>query len=393
MKHLLASHGVVLHKELVDGIRDRRSIVSALVPLAVVPLFLLFGFNAASEQIDRAKSIAVPVVGSEHARALIDWLAQQSGVEIQPGGSQPRIDVREGRSDLVLVVPEHFADRFAEAKTAEVQIVVDSSDLGAERAAGRLRSLIRAYGQQIQQQRLIARGVSPEVIQPVRIETIELATPRERMAMAFSFIPMILLMTVFIGGLQIAIDSTAGERERGSLEPLLVNPVPRFSIVGGKWVASVAFSWASLALTMAMLVLVLERTPLRRLGLDLAMGTPECARMLAAILPLSLLASAVEMSIATLSRSYKEAQTYVSFLMFVPMLPLLLTLGSSNEPAFWKLIVPVLGQQILITDVLEGNAFEPLSYLLAALAAVAGAVVFLGLTARLFRRERIVFGR
>lgn len=393
MKLLLASFGVVLHKELVDGVRDRRSIVSALVPLAIIPLFVLIGFNAASDQIDRAKRIEVPVVGAEHARALIDWLAQQSGVEIQPGGMQPRIDVREGRSDFVLVIPEHFAERFAQAKTAEVQIVVDSSDPGAERAAGRLRRLIRLYGQQIQQQRLIARGVSPEVIQPLRIETIELATRRERMAMAFAFVPMLLLITVFVGGLQIAIDSTAGERERGSLEPLLVNPVPRFSIVGGKWVASVAFSWVSLALTMAMLVLVLERTPLQRLGLNLEMGPVECGRMFAVILPLSLLASAVEMCIATLSRSYKEAQTYVSFLMFAPTLPLLLTLGSSNEPALWKLAVPVLGQQVLITNILEGGAFDLVSFLVAALVALAGAIVFLGLTARLFRRERIVFGR
>ena len=393
MKLLLASFGVVLHKELVDGVRDRRSIVSALVPLAIIPLFVLIGFNAASDQIDRAKRIEVPVVGAEHARALIDWLAQQSGVEIQPGGMQPRIDVREGRSDFVLVIPEHFAERFTQAKTAEVQIVVDSSDPGAERAAGRLRRLIRLYGQQIQQQRLIARGVSPEVIQPLRIETIELATRRERMAMAFAFVPMLLLITVFVGGLQIAIDSTAGERERGSLEPLLMNPVPRFSIVGGKWVASVAFSWVSLALTMAMLVLVLERTPLQRLGLNLEMGPVECGRMFAVILPLSLLASAVEMCIATLSRSYKEAQTYVSFLMFAPTLPLLLTLGSSNEPALWKLAVPVLGQQVLITNILEGGAFDLVSFLVAALVALAGAIVFLGLTARLFRRERIVFGR
>lgn len=393
MKLLLASFGVVLHKELVDGVRDRRSIVSALVPLAIIPLFVLIGFNAASDQIDRAKRIEVPVVGAEHARALIDWLAQQSGVEIEPGGVQPRIDVREGRFDFVLVIPEHFAERFVQAKTAEVQIVVDSSDPGAERAAGRLRRLIRLYGQQIQQQRLIARGVSPEVIQPLRIETIELATRQERMAMAFAFVPMLLLITVFVGGLQIAIDSTAGERERGSLEPLLVNPVPRFSIVGGKWVASVAFSWVSLALTMAMLVLVLERTPLQRLGLNLEMGPVECGTMLAVILPLSLLASAVEMCIATMSRSYKEAQTYVSFLMFAPTLPLLLTLGSSNEPVLWKLAVPVLGQQVLITNILEGGAFDPLSFLVAALVALAGAVVFLGLTARLFRRERIVFGR
>ena len=393
MKHFLASLGVVFGKELTDGLRDRRSILSAVVPLAILPLMILFSFYALSEEIDRARSITVPVIGAEHAQTLVDWLDQQTGVEIELGISEPRALVRSGERDFVLVVPEEFGTRFEGARTAELEIVVDSSDRGADRAADRLRSLLRSYGAQVSTQRLIARGISPEVIAPVRIETIDMATRQERLAMVFAFIPMFLVMTAFLGGLQIAIDSTAGERERLSLEPLLLNPVPHLSIVGGKWLASTVFALASLILTAGVLMVVLDYSPMQRLGLNLEMGVPEFISMLGSVLPLALLASALQMGISTLARSYKEAQTYVSFLMFVPLLPMMMSMGSSIEPTLWKLAVPILGQHILVTEVLEGNIPEPLWLALATASTIAGTVLCLVLTAQQFRREKIVFGR
>ncbi len=393
MNHLLAPLGVVVRKELIDGVRDRRSIISAVVPLAIIPLMLFFGFSMASDEIESSRRITVPVAGAGHAQALIDWLDSRSGVEIEPGVSQPRAAVENDEHEFVLVVPEDFGGRFEESRPAEVEIVVDSSNSRAGRAVGRLRSLIRAYAGQISSQRLIARGVSPEVVQPIRIEEIELATSQERAAMAFSFIPVILLMTAFIGGLQIAIDSTAGERERVSLEPLLLNPVPRLSIVGGKWLASAVFALASMLLTTAMLQIVLARSPLQRLGVDLHIDMFDFGSMLAIIFPLALFGSALEMFIATLSRSYKEAQTYVSFLMFVPMLPMMLTMGSSIEPAMWKLCVPVLGQHIMVIEILEGKAPQLLSFVIATSAAIGMTFLFLALIAHQFSREKIVFGR
>ena len=393
MKHFLAPLGAVFGKELTDGVRDRRSILSAVVPLAILPLIILFSFYVLSEEIDRARRITVPVIGAEHAQTLVEWLDQQTGVEIELEISEPQTLVRSGERDFVLVVPEEFGTRFEEARTAELEIVVDSSDRGADRAADRLRSLLRSYGAQVSTQRLIARGVSPEVIAPVRVETIDMATRQERMAMVFAFIPMFLVMTAFLGGLQIAIDSTAGERERLSLEPLLLNPVPRLSIVGGKWLASTLFALASLILTAGVLMVVLDNSPMQRLGLNLDMGVPELISMLGSVLPLALLASALQMGISTLARSYKEAQTYVSFLMFVPLLPMMLSMGSSIEPVLWKLAVPILSQHILVTEVLEGKIPEPLWFAVATASTIVGTVLCLVLTAQQFHREKIVFGR
>ena len=393
MNRILKPFGVVLAKELVDGLRDRRSIASALVPLLIMPVMALFAFQTVSKQAESARDIKVPVVGREHAGPLIQWLEQQPGVELETGPDDPEGAVREGDMDLVLVIPEDFGHLFARSKTAEVRVVVDSSDIGAGRAASRLRSLVRRYGQQIALQRLIVRGVSPEVIQPIDIESTELSSNRERAARAFTFIPMFLLIVAFVGGLQIAIDSTAGERERGSLEPLLANPVPPVSIVGGKWLAAVAFACVSMGLTAGMLMLVLEFSPLRRLGTNLELGLPELGSMLAAALPLALPASAFQMSIATLARSYKEAQTYVSMLTLVPMLPMIVMTVSPFEETWWTFAMPVLGQQVLIQELISGNAPEPLRYWTAGLSAVAATIPFLWLIARQFRREKIVFGR
>lgn len=393
MKNLMAALAVVLRKELVDGLRDRRSLLSVLAPLAIFPFAVFMAMNHASEGVERARQITVPVVGAEHARELIDWLDQQAGIEIELGPDRPREAVRNGDVDFVVVIPEDFAERFAGSETAEVEVIEEGMDRGLERSVSRVRNLIRAYGRRIADQRLIVRGISPEVARPVRVETLELATQQRRTARLINFMPLMLVMGIFVGGLQIAIDSTAGERERGSLEPLLVIPVPRLSIIAGKWLAATALSLASAVLTAAMMVIALEFSPLQRLGLRIELDAGQMLLALAAILPLAFPITALQMAVAALARSYKEAQSYVSFLMLLPMIPLMLAMGSEIEDASWRLLVPVLAQQQLIQDAIEGEGVALVDFAVSGLVAVVCAGACLWLTSHLFRRERVVFGR
>ena len=393
MTSLTASLGIVFRKELVDGIRDRRSLISALVPVAFIPAMMFFAFKTVSDRVEPIREVTVPVVGAERARALVDWLGQQAGVSIVPGPEEPQKAVRDGEIGFALVIDEDFAAEFKRSRTASVRVVVDSQDSRADRAAGRVRDLVRLYGQVIASRRLIVRGVSPDVARPVRVETVDMATRRERAASLLIMIPFALLMTVFIGGLQIAIDSTAGERERQTLEPLLARPVERIALVGGKWLTSITFSWASVGLTAALLVLGLEYSPLAQLGVRADLGVRDMATLLAAVLPLAPLVSAVQMAVATLARSYKEAQSYVSLLMLLPALPMVLMTDPSSTEAAWKVAVPVVGQFMLVSDVLEGSGVSPLSLGIPAIVSLVGAAGALALTARLFRSERVVFGR
>lgn len=393
MKNLVAALSVVLRKELVDGLRDRRSLISVLAPLALLPFMLFVAMSQASESVERARQIKLPVIGAEHARELTDWLEQQAGIEIEQGPEKPREAVRNGDVDFVLVIPEDFAERFAGSETAEVEIILEGMDRSLDRAVSRVRDLVLAYGRGIADRRLIVRGISPEVARPVRVETLELATQQQRSAMLIGFMPLILVMGIFVGGLQVAIDSTAGERERGSLEPLLVIPVPRLSIIGGKWLAATAFSLASALLTAALMGIGLEFSPLQRLGLRIELDAGVMALMVAAILPLAFSVTALQIVVATLARSYKEAQSYLSFLMLLPMLPLALTMDTEIEETSWRLLVPVLAQQQLIQDAAGGDGVALGDFAVTVLVAAACAGLCLWLASHLFRRERIVFGR
>lgn len=385
--------GVVLRKELIDGLRDRRSIISALVPLAVIPVLLFFSLDSVADRVVSGREISVPVVGAEQAAALVEWLDRQAGIEIEAGPADARAEVSSGNAGFVLVIPDDFSERFARSKTAEVQIVVDGSDDRADRAAGRIRTLIGVYSRMIGRQRLIVRGVSPEVTRPVLVDTLDLQSDRERAAGLLMVFPVVLLMAAFVGGLQIAIDSTAGERERGSLERLLVNPVPRPLIVAGKWLAAVAFSCASVSLVVVGLWVVLEHSPLQRIGLRLSLGPVEIAGLVGLSLPLAPAVVALQMAVATLARSYKEAQSYVSFLMLLPMAPIMMTMNAPPEPELWNLFVPVLGQFVLMNELIEGQGLALGRFAITSLVSVACAIALLLVTARLFRSERIIFGR
>jgi sodium transport system permease protein len=384
---------VVLRKELVDGIRDRRSVMSALIPAVVWPVMIAAMLNFAAGKRQQADEIKIPVVGAEHAATFVDWLGQQRGVEVVDGPDDPYTAVREGDVDFVIVIPEDYNKLFAQAKTVELELVADGSDNDAAPFVGRARRLIEGYGRQMAMLRLVARGVSPAVASPLRIKEIEVSSPQQRAAMVMMFLPMFLVMAAFMGGMQIAIDTTAGERERGSLEPLLVNPAPRLAIVAGKWLASVVFACVSVGLTFFLLLRALERVPLEALGLRFQLGAPEIGAALAAVLPLALLASGLQVLVASFARSYKEAQTYVSFLMFVPLAPVFVEMFSEIDGQPWMAPIPLLGQHVLLTEALKGEPASFGAYVAAGVSVALAGWLCVLLTTRLFRREKIIFGR
>ena len=241
--------------------------------------------------------------------------------------------------------------------------------------------------------RSIARGVSPAVVTPLRVEEVEVSSAQQRAAVILNFIPLFIVLAAFTGGMQIATDSTAGERERGSLEPLLVNPAPRVAIASGKWLAATASAMLSVFITTTLCLILLRMIPLQDLGIRFRLGPQQVVGLLGAVLPLCLLSTAIQTYLATFARSFKEAQSYMGFLMMVPMLPGLLSsvYPIASEP--WMYPVPILGQHLLLTDVLGGKAPDLPMFAAAALATVIAAALLLRLVTALLQRERIIFGR
>ena len=212
---------VVLRKELKDSLRDGRALFSIVFTIVMGPALIGFMMNRAADRQREAEEVEIPVVGQEHAPALVDWLGQQSGVQIVDGPGNPEQAVRDGQQDIVLIITQQFAERFRASRPATVKVVSDSSRNVARAKIERVRRLLQQYGSEIGGLRLIARGVSPSAMMPLQVEEVEVSTAQQRAAQVLAFIPMFIILAAFVGGMQIATDSTAGERERGSLEPLL----------------------------------------------------------------------------------------------------------------------------------------------------------------------------
>jgi len=387
--------GVVFFKELLDNLRDRRSVMSALLSTLIGPgvLLLLIMILGRSVLGDRDQpSIPLPVQGAEHAPTLVQFL-EENGVRVEPAPEDPEEEVRSGRVDAVLVIPESYAEAFSQGQPAAVRLVQDSSRQSAQLTVSRVERLLAAYGSQIASLRLMVRGVSPAVVQPLAIETADVATPQSQALIFLNMLPYFLVMVVFLGGMYVIIDTTAGERERGSLEPLLINPVPRRELVLGKLAASLPFAVFALLLTLLAFYAAFNIFPIEDyIGMPLALDGRALVQIFLIALPMVLLASALQMVIATFTRSFKEAQTYVSFLPLIPALPGIALAFLPVRATVWAMLIPTFGQQILINQMLRGESVSALHVLASTAMTLLLSLVLIFVAVRLYERERVLFG-
>ncbi|MSP24457.1 MAG: ABC transporter permease [Myxococcales bacterium] len=383
---------VVLVKELRDGLRDRRSLLSLLLFPLVAPLLVSLMLTQVVQRATGKTQITVPVAGREYAPGLVSHL-EREGFLVIPAPENTLAVVRENEADLVLVVRPEYAQRLRTGRPASLELVIDASREDAAQSVRRVRAAIDGYGATIGALRLLAHGVNNELGQPIKIEETDVSTPEKRAAPFMNLVPMFVMLAAFMGGMYTATDATAGERERGSLEPLLLTPARRFELVLGKWLAAVAFAVATVLLTLGCTVAALSQVPLHRFGMAATLGAADAARVAAAVVPLTLFTCGLELFIASFARSFKEAQTYLSAMVFLPMLPALLFALEPMRMKAWMPFIPVVGQQALVTAIIRGEPTQLWSYVaLAAACALTGVLAVLA-TARLFSRESIVIGR
>jgi sodium transport system permease protein len=384
---------VVLRKELKDSLRDGRALFSIVFTIVMGPALIGFMMNRAADRQREAEEVRIPVVGQEHAPALVEWLGQQSGVQIIDGPENPEQAVREGQQDIVLIISPQFAERFRASRPATVKVVSDSSRNVARARIERVRRLLQQYGSEIGSLRLIARGVSPSAMMALQVEEVEVSTAQQRAGQVLAFIPMFIILAAFVGGMQIATDSTAGERERGSLEPLLVNPAPRAAIVAGKCLAAALMAMVTVALSTTLCANIPRFLPLQDMGIRFRIGPEHFGGIMAAVLPMCMFSTALQAYIATMARSFKEAQSYMGILILLPMLPGILSTVYALGDAAWMYFVPVLGQHVLLTGVIGGRATEMWEFAAAGAVSVIAAAILIRLTTGLFGSERIIFAR
>jgi sodium transport system permease protein len=386
---------IVFAKEFLENLRDRRTLLSALL---FGPLFgpILFGLMVSRmlEQsvVESDLPLKLTMSGSHYAPGLTQYLKGR-GVKLtfrELSENEARVAVRGGVSQVVLLVPEEYPRLFTAAKPAPLLLFADSADSQTRKIADRARGILGAYGSTIAQLRLELRGVSPLLSLPVAVNEVDVATPTGRAVAVLGFMTYFVLFALLMGGLYLAIDSTAGERERGSLEALLSLPVARSALVGGKILATCAYMCISLALSLTAFVCVFRFVPLERIGMSANLGLNTALIFFAICLPFVPLGATLMTFVASFTRSYREAQTYLTTVLLVPTLPIAFASIYSLKPTSSLMFIPSLSQHLLMTSVLKDEPILLLDVLVSAAASLGVALLLFVLTARHWRRETML---
>jgi sodium transport system permease protein len=349
---------VVFAKELRDALRDRRTLLAVVLSSVVIGPVILFALSvlvASSEQ--RAESREVWVAGLQQAPSLRNFLERNTFVLKEAPADYEQQLIQRRLGEPVLVVQPSFETELAAGERPLLEVVSSSANTRAAMGVRRLQRALQSFNQEVAVLRLTHRGVAPAMLQTVQVEERDLADPRARAAQLTGMLPFFVLMAVLYGALNAALDTTAGERERGSLEPLLMTPASRLALVVGKWgaVACVGMLIAVLSCLSFMPAQTLLRS--EALAALFQFGPREAALFLALLLPLAATLSALMMAIAIRCKTFKEAQaSNTVVILAASLLPLVALFNDSGEQP-WHIWVPALAQVTLMGRVLRGEAF------------------------------------
>jgi len=381
----------VFLKEVKENLRDRRTLISAFLtgPLLGPVIFVMLINVTLNRELDKAeKQLPVPVIGAEYAPNLLDAL-RAGGVVPGAAVADPAQAVRKQDTDVVLRIASNYGKAWRKGEPVQVELFYDSSQRDANTSVERVTRLVESYARQQGAMRLVARGMSPSAAWPLQVAKRDQATPQSRAVLMFAMLPYFFVITIFMGGMYLAIDLTAGERERQSLEPLFANPVPRWKILCGKLTAIGVFSTTSLLISLLAFAVVGQFIPAEKIGMELDLGVRFAAYVLLLMLPLVLLLSALQSMVAAFAKSYREAQTYLSLLMLVPLIPSALLSFMPIKAQAWMYAIPLLGQNLGIMQLLRGDGVSAEQIGLCLAGSLAAALIAILATIQLYRSERL----
>ncbi len=388
---------VIWFKELLDTLRDRRTLWAMILgPVLIMPVFVLLPQKLIQGQMETQgrEAVQLAVAGVENAPDLVAYL-ESSGEVVVIASADPAEAVRREEAAVGLVVDEGFETAMLDERPAEVQILADESELTGGVQVGRVRELLAAYAQSVVEERLAARGIDPGVVVPFEIESVNIATPQE-MSGAFlgMMLPMFVVLWALVGGMYTAIDVTAGEKERLTLEPLLTTPVGRAQLVLGKLAAVVTTSLVALSLSVTSMLVAFVLVPLgeqagEALHLQVEPGT--ALLLILAALPVVLMFSALEIAVCILARSFKEAQNYIVPLQFVVLIPAIAVMVLPDlSPPLSGYAIPIFSTLVVLRDLFLGRVDAAAFGVMTGSSLVYAALAVL-LALRQFNREKVLF--
>jgi sodium transport system permease protein len=379
----------VAKKELLDLFRDRRTMLLGLLMGPVVIPALIIGGGTLLEKKVRTQlesTLELPVIGAEHAPNLVAFLKGRN-IEAQEPPADPDALVRSQDADVVLRIDPSYGEKWRGSEPARVELIYDSSRQDSRIPVDRLRDVLAEYSRTVGVLRGINRGVSPESGFAVQIAQRDVATPESRRGMLLSFLPYMLILFSFLGGAHLVMDSTAGERERQSLEPLLATPASRSAIMSGKILAACLFGMFSLLLIVLAFKLSFSFAPgaLRSVNVSL----PVMGQLLFVLLPMVLIGTTLLTLISASVKSMKEAQGYMSVLMLLPIVPTMMLMLNPVKNQLWQFAVPFLAQNQMILKLVRSEAISLQEWGVYLGAGFGLGLVLWLLAARLYHKEKL----
>jgi sodium transport system permease protein len=389
----LARFLTVAHKELTDLLRDRKSIFWAMLTVAIsgplVVCALYFITKSVGERVDKTTA---SIVNAHLAPDFVRHL-ERRGIKIDAEPKDYQARVKNGELDAVLVVEPDFADALAKGQPAKLTLVTESSRERSLPIAMRLQREVTNYGKAIGSERLILRGIAPSVAHPVQLDDLDLATAEQRSSGMLKIMSFYALFAGLMGAIAAALDVTAGERERQTLEPLLTTPVSTLELAMGKWLAVSSVNLLAVTTSIMGFWLALQLVPLAELGQPVRFGVREFLGFMAVLVPFAFMVPAVLLVFGSTGKTAKEAQSALSMgVSLVGLLPLMSLLRQSQAP-WWDAWVPVNGQYAVLSKVLRAESVPGLEWVAMVAVPVLVALVAVVIFARRLGDQQLLAGR
>ncbi|MXR70285.1 ABC transporter permease subunit [Shewanella sp. JBTF-M18] len=377
---MISSIITMVRKELTDAARDKRSVMAGLYYAIGAPLMMCGMFMILIGQITSPEALNITITHGERAPDLVKYLASN---EISQGDEADR-------KEIELIISPDYAANMAKSQAAEIVLIADNSNEKLQASIRRLEKALQEYSAEMGSLRLIARGIDPKVMQPIKVKVEDQATSDSKGGMILGVAIFMMVYAVFISGMNLAIDTSAGERERNSLALLLSHPVSTRNIVLAKVAAVTIFAMLGLILTLVISKVAYGFVPWQELGFSVNINVDFILLMLAIGLPIALMAAALQLFVSFMAKSFKEAQSYLTIVLIVPMmLSMAASYNIAPDTLQW---LPVSGQMQALIAFIKGKELPMMQLALSsAITFIIALALALGME-RSLKSEKIVFG-
>ncbi|MFA5070576.1 MAG: ABC transporter permease [Patescibacteria group bacterium] len=389
----------VWKKELKDTIRDRRTLmVSIVMPIVFMPLMMIGSMKIAQEQIKSAeKQVAVVAIeNQEKAPSLVNFLQAQDKVEIKTGGGDLKGKLNTGEIQVIVTPPADFEEKIKAGIPVEIAVMQKSTETKSTTAFSKISSLLVVFNQALASQKLVEARLDPSLLQSITVKPEDLASEKEKGGFFLGLLlPMFIVLFTFIGGMYIAIDISAGEKERKTLEALLLTPLSRIKIVTGKFLAVATASITSVVLSIGSMYAAFKIWPPNfgeSVGaFEFSISPSTVFLMLGIGIILSIMFAGLLLAVAIFAKSYKEAQNYVMPFYIATVLPVAL-LGSypGFKPITAYYFIPVVNAVLLFKENLMG-VYDSMHIVATLGSLLVFAVLSVVIATKIYSKESILF--